>query len=360
MAVKTLAGNRWGQPGFVTRLRKEAQALSRLNHPQVVQVIDVVETADMIALVLEYVDGMNLAHRQNGAPLPVQEAAQLALTLAETMARVHAEGLLHRDLKPANVLINSAGEIKITDFGLAKEAGATDGLTVTGDVMGSPDMAAPSRRCRTSDIDVRTDVYALGATLYEMLTGRRPFIGASVIETLDQVREQEPVAPRLLNPRVPQDLETICLKCLEKPPARRFASARDLADELGRYARREPIHARPIGTSDRIMRLCRRRPALAGLLGLSAAATVVIVALLASHNRNLTTFNAELTRLNADLDEAVTKAKHMQGLAEASEPRDQRTALCVRHQPRGNCPQSGRSADDDRTAEWLRAEAGRA
>ncbi len=313
VAVKTLAGGRWGQPGFVVRLRQEAQALSRLNDRHVVKVIDVVETADAISLVLEYVDGVNLAKRQNGAPLPVREAAQLAQTLAETLARVHAEGLLHRDIKPANVLIDTAGEIKITDFGLAKEAGATDGLTVTGDVLGSPGYMAPEQALgQTAAIDVRTDVYALGATLYELLTGRRPFVGASVIETLDQVRKQEPVTPRLLNPAVPQDLETICLKCLEKQPARRFAAARELADELGRYLRGEPIHSRPIGAIDRVLRWCRRRPARAGFIGLSAAATVVIVALLASHNRNL-------TKLNADLDAAVTAAKHNQILAESSE-----------------------------------------
>jgi WD40 repeat protein/serine/threonine protein kinase len=327
VAVKTLAGSRWGQPGCLTRLRQEAQALSRINHRHVVQVIDIVETSDAVSLVLEYVDGENLSRRQNGAPLPSQEAARLALNLARTLAAVHAEGLLHRDIKPANVLISRNGDIKISDFGLAKEAGTTDGLTVTGDVLGSPGYMAPEQaEGRTADVDVRTDLYALGATLYEMLTGRRPFVGGSVVETLDQVRHHEPVAPRLLNPGVPADLETICLKCLEKDRARRFTSADELAGELERYLRGEPIRSRPISASDRALRWCWRRPAVAGLLGLTGVALVVIGGLLMAQQRDLEKYNQDLTHVNEDLGRSAREAHRLQRIAEENE-REAKQAL---------------------------------
>ena len=172
VAMKTLAGSRWSQPGYVDRLRQEAQSLSKINHPNVVKVIDVVDTDHAVSIVLEYVDGESLARKQNGAPLLPRDAAQLMLTLASAIAAVHEQGLLHRDIKPANVLISRTGDVKMTDFGLAKEEGNTTGLTVTGELVGSPGYMAPEQaEGRAGQIDVRTDVYALGATLYEMLTG---------------------------------------------------------------------------------------------------------------------------------------------------------------------------------------------
>lgn len=320
VAIKTLAGNRWGQPGFVARLKQEAQALSRMKHRHVVQVFDVIETPHAVSLVLEYVDGESLAKRRNGAPVPPQEAAQIAMTLAETLAAVHAAGLLHRDIKPANVLIGRNGDIKISDFGLAKDAETNDGLTATGDILGSPGYMAPEQaEGRTAAIDVRTDIYALGATLYETLTGRPPFVGGSVIETLDQVRHSDPVAPRLLNPGVSHDLETICLKCLEKDAARRFSTAQELSDELGRYLRGDPIHSRPIGRIDRALRWCRRRPAIAGLAALAAAAAIVSVALFVARQRDLTAYNRDLTHANEELEAAAISARRLQSIAEDHE-----------------------------------------
>lgn len=320
VAIKTLPGSRWGQLGFAARLRQEAKTLSLLNHPHVVQVIDVVETPVAVSLVLEYVDGESLGRRLSRSPMPPEEAAQLSLSLATTVAAVHAQGVLHRDIKPANVLLGQRGEIKIADFGIAKEAGNADGLTVTGDLLGSPGYMAPEQaEGRTANVDVRTDVYALGATLYEMLTGRPPFAGASIVETLDQVRHHDPVALRLLNPAVPRDLETICLRCLEKEPARRMASAQDLADELERFLKREPIVSRRIGTLDWTCRWCRGRPALAGLVALSATAAVVILALIVAHVRNLAKYNQDLSRLNNDLGNAATAALELQRVAEDSE-----------------------------------------
>ena len=216
VAVKTLAGGRWGHPGFVARMRQEALALSRINHRHVVQVIDVVETPDAVSIVLEYVDGESLSRRQRGAPLPPAEAAALVQTIARTLASVHDQGILHRDVKPANVLISRTGEIKISDFGLAKQEGSSDSLTLTGELLGSPAYMAPEQaEGRLAEVGVRTDVYAIGATLYELLTGRPPFQAGSHVEILRQVVDADPVPPRLLNPGIPRDLETLALRCLE-------------------------------------------------------------------------------------------------------------------------------------------------
>src|SRR5262249_45954040 len=162
VAVKTLAGGRWGQPGFVARLRQEALALSQINHRGVVQVMDIVETDHAVSIVLEYVDGESLSHRQRGAPLPPAEPARLTLTLAQTVAGVHQQGILHRDVKPGNVLVSRSGEIKISDFGLAKQEGTSVGLTMTGELLGSPAYMAPEQaQGRISEIGVRTDVYSI-------------------------------------------------------------------------------------------------------------------------------------------------------------------------------------------------------
>jgi WD40 repeat protein/serine/threonine protein kinase len=320
VAVKTLAGGRWGQPGFVARLRQEALALSRINHRGVVQVIDVIETGHAVSIVLEYVDGDSLARRQCGAPLPPAEAARLTLTIARTLAAVHAQGILHRDIKPGNVLLSHTGEIKISDFGLAKEEGRSDGLTVPGELLGSPAYMAPEQaHGRIAEIGVRTDVYSIGATLYELLTGRPPFQAASHVDILRHVIDVDPVPPRMLNPGIPRDLETLTLKCLEKEPARRFSSADELADELKRFLGGNPIFSRPIGPFDRLWRWCRRRPAAAALVAVSAAAAIVVVTGLSVHYRNLTKYTTELARLNADLSRATTTAQDLQRTAEEHE-----------------------------------------
>lgn len=320
VAVKTLAGGRWAHPGFVARLRQEALALSRINHRGVVQVIDVVETDHAVSIVLEYVDGGSLARRQRGAPLPPTEAARLTLKIARTLAAVHAQGILHRDVKPGNVLVSRTGEIKISDFGLAKQEGRSDGLTVTGELLGSPAYMAPEQaQGRVGAIGVRTDVYSIGATLYELLTGRPPFQAASHVEILRHVVEADPVPPRLLDPGIPRDLETLALKCLEKEPARRFSSADELADELERFLNGKPICSRPIGSFDRLWRWCRRRPAAAALVAVSAAAAIAVVAGLSIHYRNLTRYTSDLTRLNDDLSRATTTAQNLQRTAEENE-----------------------------------------
>ena len=323
VAIKTLAGSRWGQPAFLTRLRREAKALSQLNHRHVVRVFDIVETNDSLSLVLELVEGDNLADRLKGMPMAPREAAEIALTLARTMTSVHARGLLHRDLKPANVLVDRDGEIKIADFGLAKEVGNREGQTVTGELFGSPNYMAPEQaNGRNIEIDTRTDVYALGATLYELLSGRPPFVGASAVDTLNQVLDRDPIGLRVLIPNTPRDLETICLKCLEKKRDRRFGSMNDLADELDRYLKGVPIHSRPIRVLDRFVRKCKRQPAMAGMIGLSATALFAFVSLVIAsnsfHQRNLIKHNNELETKNNELVAAEKHANEMRQIAEAN------------------------------------------
>jgi serine/threonine protein kinase len=281
----------------------EARAVAALSHPNIVQIYEVVtpppgEGVPFIAL--EYVAGGNLAAHINGTPLPPREAAALVRALAEAMAHAHQAGIAHRDLKPANVLLSGSGGDplrgcpaprdgstpgadatglipKITDFGLARLLDAHSGQTRTGNVLGTPSYMAPEQAEGKREVGPAADVYALGAILYECLTGRPPFKGATVLDTLDQVRTREPVAPRRLNPAVPLDLETICLKCLRKEPARRFATCRDLAADLARHLNGEPIRSRPTGVPERALKWVKRRPAVSALLGATGVAVAALV-----------------------------------------------------------------------------------
>jgi tetratricopeptide (TPR) repeat protein/tRNA A-37 threonylcarbamoyl transferase component Bud32 len=250
------------------RFHGEARAVARLQHPNIVQIYEVGEAAGQPFFVLEFVEGQSLAQRLDGTPFPARQAAALVEVLARAMHCAHANGVIHRDLKPSNVLLALTPEgcvPKITDFGLAKLTDIS-GETRSEAVVGTPSYMAPEQaEGKMAAIDPRTDVYGLGAILYELLTGRPPFRAESQLQTLKQVVESEPARPRLLNPAVPRDLETICLKCLEKEPQGRYASAGELADDLGRWLRGVPVQARCVGPLGRLWRLCRRKPVLAGL-----------------------------------------------------------------------------------------------
>lgn len=259
---------------FIKRFRIEASAAAALQHPNIVAIHEVGVHEDEHFLVMDYVDGPNLAVLVKEQPLPPKRAAGCGKIIAEAIHHAHERGVLHRDLKPSNVLIDSNDQPRVTDFGLAKRLG-TDSqpsaditqLTLSGHVLGSPGYMPPEQASgRRGAMSRRSDVYSLGAMLYHLLTGRPPFGGGSVAETLRQVEMQEPVSPRLLNPSVPRDLETICLKCLEKEPDRRYHSAKELDEELGRFLNNEAIHARPVGRPERVWRWSRRHPALAGLV----------------------------------------------------------------------------------------------
>jgi WD40 repeat protein len=266
------------------RVRTEAEAAARLQHPHIVQVFEVKEDAGRTCLVLEYVDGGNLAAKIAGRPQPPRDAARLVEVLARAMAYAHERGVVHRDLKPGNVLLDSAPdaplarcEPKIVDFGLAKLlAGAAD-LTRTNDVLGTPCYMAPEQAAGRKDVGPAADVYSLGAILYELLTGRPPFLGATVMDTLAQLANQEPVPPRRLQPKVPRDLDTICLKCLRKAPQRRYPGALELAEDLARFQAGEPVRARQAGALERGLKWARRRPAAAALLVVSWTAGLLLL-----------------------------------------------------------------------------------
>jgi hypothetical protein len=240
------------------RFRTEGEAVARLHHPGIVQIYEVGEQAGCPYLALEFVSGGSLAEQLNGTPMPPRRAAQLLLDLARAVQHAHEQGIVHRDLKPANVLLTQTGIAKIADFGLAKLLDVEQGQTQTGAVLGSPSYMAPEQAAgKVRTIGPAADVYALGAILYELLTGRPPFLGASFLETLDQVRSHDPAPPQALQPRVSADLAAICLKCLEKNAAQRYPSAAALEDDLDRFLRGEAIAARKRTLWDQAARVLR-------------------------------------------------------------------------------------------------------
>jgi serine/threonine-protein kinase len=264
------------------RFRVEAEAIARLPHPNIVQIYEVGEHEGMPFLALEHCGGGSLAERLRDATLPPAEAAAVVAALARAMQAAHEQHVIHRDLKPANVLL-AGGDAetplarltpKVTDFGLARKLD-DPGLTQSDVIMGTPSYLAPEQASgRSKEVGPAADVYALGAVLYECLTGRPPFQGPTLLDTVQQVLHSEPVPPSRLQPKVPRDLETICLKCLHKAPDRRYASAAELAEDLGRYLDGRPVQARRVGRAERLLKWVRRRPAAAGL----AAALVLLVA----------------------------------------------------------------------------------
>jgi WD40 repeat protein/serine/threonine protein kinase len=280
------------------RFRGEAQAIARLQHPNIVKIYEVGEADGRLYLSLEYVDGGSLAQRLKGKPQPPRHATQLIATLATTMHAAHQQGIIHRDLKPANVLLSytrdpsasanlapaEASRLhlavpKITDFGLAKQLEPDSRTTRPDLAMGTPSYMAPEQMTGRADgLSAATDVYSLGAILYELLTGRPPFCGESASDTLQQVQSEEPVPVRRLQPRVPVDLETICLKCLLKDPGHRYPTAAALADDLQRFLAGRPITARPTPAWERAAKWCRRKPTSVALLAVSASAMLLLLA----------------------------------------------------------------------------------
>jgi eukaryotic-like serine/threonine-protein kinase len=277
VALKMLLAGPYAGLQELERFLREAQAVAGLRHPNVVQLYDVGDVDGHPYFTMELVEGGSLARKLAESPLPAREAAALVATVAEAIQAAHDSGIVHRDLKPANVLLTADGRPKVTDFGLARRLERDGELTLSGAPMGTPNYMSPEQARGDKDaIGPATDVYALGAILYECLTGRPPFRAESAAATLQQVLDNEPVPPARLNPRVPRDLDTICLKCLHKEPLRRYASATALAEDLRRFECGEPIVARPVGRLERAAKWCRRRPAAAAILaaGLMLAAGV--------------------------------------------------------------------------------------
>jgi serine/threonine-protein kinase len=275
VALKVLLAGRHASEEQRRRFLTEAASVAAVSHPGVVQVHDVGTWDGHTFLAMEYLPGGTLARKLAGTPLPPRDAASLVERLARAVAAAHARGVVHRDIKPRNVLLDGQGEPKVADFGLAKLAEAGDGLTATGDILGTPAYMAPEQaRGESKDVGPAADVYALGAVLYECLTGRPPFKAPTPADTLLLVLYQEPVAVRALNPQAPRDLETVCLKCLEKDPRRRYPSAAALAGDLDRFLAGRPVTARPTGPGERLVRLCRRNPVVSALVASVAVSLV--------------------------------------------------------------------------------------
>ncbi len=276
VALKVIRAGGLSSPEEVARFHQEAEAEARLQHPHIVQIHEVGKHQGQPFFVLEYLAGGSLDRLVAGTPQPPRQAAELVQALARAVQYAHERGIVHRDLKPANVLLAEDGTPKVTDFGLAKLADREGGQTRTGDVLGTPSYMAPEQaQGKAREVGPAADVYALGAILYELLTGRPPFLGATSVDTLQQVVFQEPVPVHRLQPKAPRDLETVTLKCLHKDPKRRYGSAGELAEDLGRFLRQEPVRARPVGRAARLARWARRNPVLAALTAATALSLLV-------------------------------------------------------------------------------------
>jgi WD40 repeat protein len=267
VAIKMIRAGLFAGEADLRRFRIEAEAVAHLDHPRIVPIHGVGEEQDCHYFSMKLIRGGSLERRLPAYAADPRAAARLVLEVAGAIQHAHDRGILHRDLKPSNILLDDDGGPLVTDFGLAKRSGDNSSLTQSGAIVGTPSYMAPEQASSQSmGVTPRIDVYGLGALLYALLTGRPPFDAGSVLETIDQVRGQPPASPSRLNPRVSRDLETICLKCLEKDPRRRYASAAAVADDLRRCLEGEPITARPVGTAARAWMWSRRNPIVAGLL----------------------------------------------------------------------------------------------
>ena len=378
VALKMILSGDHAGSGERERFRREAESVAALQHPNIVQIFEIGEVDGRPYLAFEYIEGGSLSNHLEGNPWPPRAAASLVETLAGAMQFAHERGIVHRDLKPGNILISSvdhsgqaAGEkpktpppglkakgdasrsnvpdsrhLKITDFGLAKkferesdlsdsgENGKTSraqGQTRTGAVMGTPSYIAPEQAAgKNRDVGPPADVYALGAILYELLTGRPPFLGETALDTVLQVMSDDPVPPRRLQPKVPRDLETICLKCLQKPTVKRYASAGDLASDLRHFLDHEPIAARPIGSWERFVKWARRHPAAATSLFTSILGLLTLLAISFY-------FNIELRLSAEEKDNEARKAREAQLSAEnLAREKDRQTSIAHAERKKAN------------------------
>ncbi len=272
VALKMILSGASADEEYLSRFQAEAEAVGQLHHPNILHIYEIGEHDGLPFFSMEFVDGGCLSDKVKGTAQPPREAVEMVKSLARAIHVAHVQGIIHRDLKPQNILVAADGLLKITDFGLAKRLGNQDSTQPrAGSIMGTPMYMAPEQAAGVSkDLTPAADTYSLGAMLYELLTGQPPFSGETVMETLHKVRTEEPVPPTKVQPKLHQDLETICLKCLEKDPAKRYESAEALANALQSFLDSSPIDARPTGKSERCIRWMKRRPAVASLLGVVA------------------------------------------------------------------------------------------
>ncbi|HVW02837.1 MAG TPA: protein kinase, partial [Planctomycetaceae bacterium] len=333
VAIKMILSGNLASDEDVRRFQREAQAAANLQHPNIVSVHEVGLHDGHHYFSMDYVDGRSLADLIRENPARPRQAAAWVRETATAIHYAHQQGTLHRDLKPSNILVDRSGRVRITDFGLAMRTTADQALTQTGQIVGTPAYMPPEQaQSKRSLIGPASDVYSLGAILYELLTGRPPFRSDSAVTTIQQVIQSEPVSPRLLNPGVPRDLETICLKCLQKEPHKRYLTAELLAEDLERFLRGEPIVARPIGRIARAWRWCRRNPlpaslasaAIGLLLTIACGATIAYLREAALHER-AEGLADDLQKSYGDLSQLREIAKSLRAAVEADQAKLQDT-----------------------------------
>ncbi len=314
VALKMILAGQLADEDAVRRFHLEAEAAANLDHPGIVPIYEVGEHEGRHYFSMGFVEGQGLSGLLAAGPLPPRQAAELMAKVAEAIEYAHQRRVIHRDLKPANILLDRAGNPRVTDFGLAKKLEGDSGLTGSGQIMGTPSYMPPEQAGgKRGDVGPKADVYAMGATLYALIAGRPPFQASTAMDTVLQVIHDEPVPPRRLNASVPLDLETICLKCLEKDPKRRYASAAELGADLGRFLNREPIAARRVSRLERAGKWARRNPVVAALASviLAALATVIGLGL-----RDLRRGRETIAAIKVERDDANAARKYAQDQAE--------------------------------------------
>src|SRR5881394_3128410 len=277
VALKVISLGQWASKVHLQRFRLEAEAAARLEHPGIVPIHEVGERDASCYFSMKFVEGGQLDEVARREPIPIRRAVELIAKVARTVHYAHEHGILHRDIKPGNILLDQKGEPHLTDFGLARLVESESSVTHTLDVLGTPSYMAPEQAVgNNAAVSSVTDVYGLGAVLYQLLTGHPPFAGGATYETIKLVLETEPRQPRVLNPKIDRDLSTICLKCLEKDPQRRYSSALALAEDLEHWLRHEPIRAHRTGIFARGRKWVRRKPAVVAVITLSLALAAAI------------------------------------------------------------------------------------
>jgi eukaryotic-like serine/threonine-protein kinase len=275
VALKVISLGQWASKAHVRRFRREAEAAAHLEHPCIVPIYEVGERDGSCYFSMKFVEGGQLDEAAKRKPMPVRRAAELIAKVARTVHYAHEHGILHRDIKPGNILLDANGEPHLTDFGLARLVETESSVTQTLDVLGTPSYMAPEQAVgNNATVSSATDVYGLGAVLYQLLTGQPPFAGGTTYETIKLLEDTEPRPPRLLNPKVDRDVSTICLKCLEKDPKRRYSSALALAEDLERWLKHEPIAARRVGPLVRGRKWVQRNPSIAVMAAMLLALAV--------------------------------------------------------------------------------------
>src|ERR1700757_412016 len=275
VALKVIRLGQWASKAHLKRFRLEAEAAARLEHPGIVPIHEVGERDGSCYFSMKFVEGGQLDEVTRREPMPIRRAVELIAKVARTVHYAHEHGILHRDIKPGNILLDAKGEPHLTDFGLARLVESESSVTQTLDVLGTPSYMAPEQAVgNNAAVSSATDVYGLGAVLYQLLTGQPPFAGGTTYETIKLLLDTEPKQPRLLNPKIDRDLSTICLKCLEKDPKRRYASALALAEDLERWLKHEPITARRVGPLVRGGKWVRRNPSIAVMMAMLLALAV--------------------------------------------------------------------------------------